>query len=214
MDARVVGVRGTQSVVFRNEYGNYVTNDGEIVGFGSQGPVGFQGPVSDGADRQLGNLENVQVNEDIVPGIQGALDIGSPQQPWRRAYFNSAVGTQGGGVRNVSEGSMAFGDGSGEISAVEAGSLAFGSSSGLGIQAAGKGSLALGYDSSGGVHAVADNSWQFGPGSNGEEDTLSVGGGFRLKGTVGPPSSPRLGDLWIDNGFVYVYSNGNAIQIM
>lgn len=63
------------------------------------------------------------------------------------------------------------------------------------------------------IEALAVNAAQFGVGSNNQIDSLQVGSQMRMKGTVGPPTIPHDGDMWVNNNFTYIQSNGLAVQI-
>jgi len=123
-----------------------------------------------------------------------------------------------GRILSYGKGSFAggFASGYGEIQSGSDGSFAFGSISGSGyvIQANAYGAFAFGYASSSDIQATATNAIQFGPGSNGEADTLSVGGGIRIKGTGGAPAAPRNGDIWVYSNYVYIRSNGSSVKVV
>ena len=73
------------------------------------------------------------------------------------------------------------------------------------IEANGNGAFAMGYaaqDES--IQALGDNAVQFGVGVNAEAGTLAIGVGPRFKGTEGPPSVIRTGDVWVENGEVFI----------
>jgi len=82
------------------------------------------------------------------------------------------------------------------------------------ITASGAGSFAVGDSATGAISASATNATQFGPGANALADSLQVGtAGIRFKGTAGAPAAPQNGDFWVNGAFVYVQTNGAAVQI-
>lgn len=124
-----------------------------------------------------------------------------------------------GTIRSSNNGAFAQGFATGGSSAyIESsgnGSFAQGRAAGSGyILASANGAFAQGNTTAGNpIVASATNAAQFGPGTNSLADSLSVGGGPRLKGTTGAPGTPRDGDIWVDNNYVYIRSNGVSVQI-
>lgn len=105
--------------------------------------------------------------------------------------------------------------GNGSITTNGQGAFAQGIATNANIQADGAGSFAQGNASGTSIIASAANSVQFGPGTNALADSLQVGSaGLRLKGTAGAPAAPQNGDIWVAGGFVYIQSNGVAVQIV
>ena len=82
------------------------------------------------------------------------------------------------------------------------------------ITASGIGSGAFGASGSSNIRATATNAFQFGVGTNSQADSLSVGTKIRLKGTNGVPSSPRNGDIWVNNNYIYMRSNGVSCKVV
>jgi len=127
-----------------------------------------------------------------------------------------------GKIEAIGAGAFAFGDceGQGKNSLIQAtqgawaGGYASGSSDFGEIKSTAKGSFAFGYCYENDIIASASNTIQFGVGTNNEADTLQVGSGIRIKGTDGVPSDDlHNGDQWVDNGYVYIRSNGQSVKI-
>lgn len=75
-------------------------------------------------------------------------------------------------------------------------------------------STAFGPSTGGVVEATAPNSAQFGPGSNSQADSTQFGSaGIRLKGTTGAPSNLQNGDIWVDNGYMYLRSDNASVKL-
>ena len=81
------------------------------------------------------------------------------------------------------------------------------------IRSTGVGSFAHGYADSTDIIALADNSVQFGPGTNDEENSLQVGTGIRINGTLGIPGNLKNGDVWLVGTDVFIRSGGVSVQI-
>jgi hypothetical protein len=120
----------------------------------------------------------------------------------------------------VSSGGGSFAQGyvgaGGEVEATAKGTVAVGFASGAGasVSASGQGSLAQGKAGAGEViAATAANAVQFGVGTNAQADSVSIGTGPRLKGPTGAPGTPRNGDIWVANNYVYVRSNDASVKI-
>lgn len=125
--------------------------------------------------------------------------------------FAQGTAFTGGSVVSSGQGSFAQGAASGAsaITASGNGSFAQGqATAGNAITASSPGSMAVGASAAGAITATATNAVQFGVGGNAQADSVSVGTGPRLKGTTGAPGTPRNGDLWVANNYVYIRSNG------
>lgn len=102
----------------------------------------------------------------------------------------------------------------GTITASGSGSFAHGSAVAgalaAAITASGLGSFAVGAATSGQtIAATVANAFQFGVGTNSQIDSLQVGTTVRLKGTVGAPTTPQNGDIFVDaNGMMNVGTAG------
>lgn len=130
--------------------------------------------------------------------------------------FVTGYAGSGGYIGSTGTGAVAFGraTNNGELTASGIGSFAGGLATGTGdILSSAYGSFAFGWAYGGDIVASAYNSVQFGPGTNAQADSLSVGGTVRLKGTVGAPGTPRNGDQWVANNYVYIRSNGVSVKI-
>jgi len=107
--------------------------------------------------------------------------------------------------------------GSARITSSAAGSFAQGCAKDGGIiEATFDGSIALGFSNSAAnqIASHALNAAQFGPGTNAQADSLQVGAaGLRLKGTAGSPTTPQVGDLWVNvGGYLQAQTpTGNAL---
>lgn len=139
----------------------------------------------------------------------------------------SGTGTFAGGVsagagsyvQATSNGAFAHGwsSGGGYVNAQGSGATALGMAYGAGakVEATGNGSGAFGNAQAGEhVSASAVNAFQFGVGSNTQASSLQVGGTIRLKGTIGAPTTPQNGDLWVNNNYVYIRTNGTSKKIV
>jgi hypothetical protein len=143
-------------------------------------------------------------------------------------YFGSYVYASGyGSFAQGYAGSskiLAFGKGSfargavnkmvyGYIKADGPGSFAQGYiSSGYKVLASGAGSFAFGNPSMADIEATGNGSVQFGEGTNAEADSISIKSGVRIHGGV--PMTPRNGDIWVYNNYVYVQSYGTSVKII
>lgn len=129
------------------------------------------------------------VNTSITSSGSGSLALGYARGGSLIAGGNGAFA---GGVAlsgNITAGTLA----------AHQGAFAFGStpSGGGAITASARGAFAFGLATTA-IEASATNCVQFGPGTNSQPDSLSVGTTMRLKGTLGEPTTPRNGDLWVD----------------
>lgn len=120
-------------------------------------------------------------------------------------------------IQAVGPGSVASGQVTdrGLISATADGAHAFGSASGAGstITASGAGSFAQGNaDADADIVASAAGAVQFAPGTNDLANSLAVGDKIRLN-SAGAPGTPRNGDIWVANGYLYIRSNGVSVKI-
>jgi len=83
------------------------------------------------------------------------------------------------------------------------------------ITASANGAGAFGYTAGSNIIASAENAFQFGPGTNAQANSLQVGTQMRLKGTTGAPASAlHNGDIWVNNNYVYIRSNGVSCKVV
>lgn len=138
---------------------------------------------------------------------------------------SSGIGSRAGGeatgvgdILAIAEGSFAFGragNASITVTLSGKGAMAFGWSQYYKIEAAEKGAMAFGWASVASIAANQTNSFQFGPGTNNLPDSLKVGIGIQLKGTVGAPTSPINGQIWLgSDDFVYIRSSNTSIKLV
>jgi hypothetical protein len=74
--------------------------------------------------------------------------------------------------------------------------------------------MAVGSTNTGPITASAINAVQLGPGANSQADSLAVGGaGLRFKGTTGAPTTPAVGDHWIDAGGFMVVRTPTGVNL-
>lgn len=75
------------------------------------------------------------------------------------------------------------------------------------------GSFAHGDSTTAAITASATNAVQFGPGTNNLANSLKVGGGIRILGTVGASGAPVNGEIWVESGVVKIRSNGVTVSL-
>ncbi len=122
-------------------------------------------------------------------------------------FSTSGIGSSVGGYAGV--GSYITAGGNGSISAGT-------TSNNFHIITGGNGSFAFGDATTANIEAntTGSNCTQFGVGVNTLSDSFQVGVGIRLIGTVGTPTTPRNGDMWVDStGNVWIQSAGVAKNI-
>jgi hypothetical protein len=117
------------------------------------------------------------------------------------------IGASGGGA-------FAFGyvtalESAAGIFATSRGTFAGGSVQGTyNITASSSGAFAFGRADTGNIQATASNAVQFGVGVNSASNTMQIGSaGLRFWG-AGYPVAPQDGDIWVNNNYVYIRSNG------
>lgn len=195
---------GTFAVTNNGLATGYVSDAGEIT---SSSPGSLAGGYCDG---DLGYTARIE-----------ALGRGSLSFGWALSYgAYSDLST----VRANGNGSVAVGTaGLGSMLLAQSGyyaCFAFGGAyNGYDVKSYGSGSMAVGYSGSSDIVAGYDdfesaNIWQFGPGTNTQPYSMQIGdAGLRFKGTTGAPSSPQNGDIYINNDYVYIRSNGAGVKI-
>lgn len=130
--------------------------------------------------------------------------------------FTSGAGSFGQGYCTGSAGYnariLAQADGSMATGAVVAATA----SSVISCSGTAKGSFAHAYVANGqSCLAQAVNAMQFGAGTNAETNSLQMGGGVRIFGTTnGQPGTPKNGDIYVYNSYVYIRSNGTGVKIV
>lgn len=150
--------------------------------------------------------------------------------------FSGGLATSGGKIYATASGSFSHGVANGKLYATGVAAFAQGNVGSGGVVqasgntafamgmsyngtntviASGSGSFAFGYTYNGGhIQATALNSVQFGYGTNALANSLKVGNaGLRLKGNTGAPVTPVNGDIWINNNYVYIRSNGVSCKV-
>lgn len=213
--------RGPGALAFGYAYGA-----GSTIEVGPYGGGGMArgGAFGGGSIEALGPGATAQggaVGGSILSGGGGGFANGYVFGVGAEVYAASggvAFGYAGSGssIRQTASGSIAFGSASsyGEIYASGIGSFAGGVATADGdVTSSAYGSFAFGRASPTDIVADAYNSVQFGPGTNSLQDSLSVGTTLRLKGTTGAPGTPRNGDQWVNNNYVYIRSNGVSVKI-
>lgn len=132
------------------------------------------------------------------------------------AFVQGDAGT-GGVIRGSAAGAFAHGSttlSGGSITGSGAGSFAAGAVTSGSILASAIGAFAVGSAGTGAITASAANAAQFGPGANSQSDSLKVGtAGLRLKGTTGAPTTPVVGDHWVDAGGFVVIRTPTAVDL-
>lgn len=178
--------------------GNQATRQARLIGSG-------QGSFTQGFVNATGAASNPEING------QGS------------GAFAQGAALSTGIIRASGTGSLAHGEANDATMLASArGSFCLGlARTSNNMTASGFGAGAIGDSANGPITASAANSFQFGPGVNAQALSLAVGdmapgspdtGGIRLIGG-GAPGTPVNGDIWHQNGYVYIRSNGVSVQI-
>lgn len=162
----------------------------------------------------------------IYSSAPGCLVFGKLNQPTAANYcyiFGNAAGSMAFGystdakIWTNGKGSFAGGYATGvntQIYTSAHGSMAFGYAKGAyQIKPSAVGSFAFGYAYSGNIFATAKGSFQFGQGTNAQAYSAGFGTDLRMNFT-GVPGTPRNGDIWVANNYVYIRSNGVSKKIV
>ena len=76
------------------------------------------------------------------------------------------------------------------------------------ISCSANGSMAFGNAVNASILATAAGAIQFNPGTNNRANSLRIGGGLWFMGSIGTPSTPSNGMMWVANNNVYVRTGG------
>lgn len=156
----------------------------------------------------VGRLSSDTIDDAAI----GSLIVGRVGALGSSNSFAAAPGGVAAGAMDASTG------GSASISASGWGAFAAGYAYGYGgfasISASGYGAFAAGYTYGENISATANGSFQWGPGTNDVEQSLRVGVGPWLVGTIGAPASPQNGMIWLnEDGQVVIRSGGVDVVI-
>lgn len=145
---------------------------------------------------------------DILASGAGAFGMG---YCYYSSYIKStSVGTHAGGSAGIpGVGGYSY------IKASGSGAFAHGILSDGSLTASGMGAFASGAGYSKDIIASATSAAQFGPGTNAQSYSIQAGDQVRIKGTTGAPTSNlHNGDIWVNNNYVYIRSNGVSCKVV
>jgi hypothetical protein len=207
----VNGVNGNPASITTGEYGHGALARGSVRSGSRITALGY-GSTAFGASGNYPGVIEAQYDGGVAGGFTGYSggDILSTDQGAFAFGFTASGTIEAGGA-----GSLALGYAGGTIKTYAAGAFAGGrSNSGFDISASGRASFAFGDAYSADIVASAAGSVQFGAGTNSLADSVSVGTTVRLKGTTGAPGTPRNGDIWVANNYMYLRTNGVSRKIV